>query len=102
MSVITLSKEDTLKLIYESRKQKEHKVNYIFKTKEPWYCLKCLKRIYISFTQDKNPSIFCNEHITEALTKDKELKLIQVHYLRYVKEKQLKILESHLDTIKIE
>lgn len=98
---ITLSKENTIALIYQSNKLKYHQNKRIFKTMYPWKCLKCSTDILISFKQFSNIAIFCDACKSEANNKDKDIKLIQYQYMKVVKFNQLKMIESFLDKIKI-
>jgi hypothetical protein len=98
---ISLSKEDTNKIIYESIKNQNYKNRYTFKTMYPWKCLKCLAPILISYKQFSNIAIFCSNCKHEANNKNKDNKIIQYQYMRVVKENQLKLVESFLDKIPI-
>lgn len=100
--MIYLDKETSLKIILEYNKINSYPNRYIFHTKFPWKCMKCLTEIFISYKQFGNNAIFCENCKSEANNKDKKIKFIQHQYMRVVKEKQLKIIESFFDEIKIE
>jgi len=99
--MIHLDKETSLKIILEYNKINSYPNRYIFYTKFPCKCMKCLTEIFISYKQFGNNAIFCDNCKAEANTKDKRIKFIQHQYMRVVKEKQLKMIESFFAEIKI-
>lgn len=91
-----LTKDQTLKIIYENRKIESLAVKYRFNTKTKWWCLACLTPIYVSYKQYGINSIFCD------CCKSKFARhptIVQYQYMRFLKEKQLKLIESNLDNI---
>lgn len=97
--MLILDKISSLKLILEFNKINSYPNRYIFQTKFPWKCLKCLTTIYISYKQFGNNAIFCENCVHESNTKNKQSQFIQAQYMRVVKEKQLKIIETAFDNI---
>lgn len=102
MGIVILTKEETLKLIYNSMKNEYHENRYSFVVKFPAKCLKCLNPIFISYKQFGINSIFCDNCKSKSEHRGSEkLKIVQYNYMRVIKEKQLKQIESFFDKIKI-
>lgn len=98
--MINLNKQETYNLLFS---QVDKKINISKKLKYRTLfncnCLQCGKPIYVSFNQVNPINIFCDEHKYEGRKQyltDAE-QLIQVHYMRYIKEQQLKIINNNLD-----
>jgi len=86
-----LSKEDTYSILYRNRKQKAINKKYTYTTKYKWWCLCCLKVIYISYTQYGRNSIFC----TPCYIKNYNFQtIVQYQYMRILKERQMKLIEN--------
>lgn len=90
MSVITLGKTDTFKLIYNNQKINNNKNRYVFTTKFPIACLGCLTELFVSYDNLGINSIFC----PHCQHKANYPNIVQFQYLRVIKERQLKLLNS--------
>ncbi len=86
-----LTKEQTMKAFYLQNKMIQNENRFKFSSKIKTKCLKCHKSIYVSYFENSPTSIFCDLHKTEANPKN----IAQLQYLRFIKEKQLKILTSN-------
>ena len=86
-----LTKEQSLKIIYNNNKFTSIKNRYKFVAKTEAKCISCLKPIYVSFKQFGRNSIFCKEcwkRNQQSFTID------QFQYMRKIKEEQLKFIEE--------
>jgi hypothetical protein len=92
MSAITLSKQDTFKLLLAPRKLFWWRRRNQFTTKTEERCLSCKCVIYVSFKQFDNASIFCED--PECRSKANRSSIVQSQYMRIIKEKQLKLMET--------
>lgn len=86
-----LTKEQTYQILYLRRKHSAISNKYKFTSKTRWYCLHCLREIFVSFEQAGRYSIFCPACYNYFQTKET---IAQAHYLRVLKEKQLSILDN--------
>jgi hypothetical protein len=92
MSAITLSQQDTLKLLAAARKLFWWRRRGTFTTKSEERCLSCKCVIYVSFKQFDNASVFCDDPLCRA--KANRSSIVQSQYMRTIKERQLKLMES--------
>jgi hypothetical protein len=99
MCVIQLSKEDTLKLSFVNLRRNNISNRYNFETKYLWKCLGCTEIIYVSYKEFSNTVIFCNRCKHKAKNPSREVKIVQYHYSRILKEQQLKQIEAYFDKI---
>lgn len=93
--MITLNKEQSYSLMLLKSKRTKRITKTVSKMK--WNCLGCLKVIYISFKECSSKSIYCSS----CLEIDKTLgkgNVVELQYLRKLKETQLKLYENFLDT----
>lgn len=95
--MITLSKPDTLQIIMENNRFQSISEKYSFAVKYPWKCLHCLTDIFISYKQFSNIAIFCDNCKNEANDSSKEAKLIQMQFMRRVKEAQYNLINSFFE-----
>lgn len=86
-----LSKTDTYQLLYNSRKEKSIHIKYSYTTKYRWYCLHCLKTIYVSYKQYGRNSIFCGPCFITTMAVET---IVQYQYMRVLKEKQMELIQS--------
>lgn len=91
---MVLTEEQTLEILYQSRKLETFKQKYKQTTKFKWKCLKCLKPIYISYKQYGRNSIFCED----CLKTNPPITIVQMQCIRVIKDKQLEIIEKLLDS----
>lgn len=100
--MITLNKQETYNLIFSKIDKKINITKKLkYRTLFNCNCLFCGKPIYVSYNQISPINIFCEEHKSEGRKQyltDAE-QLIQVHYMRYIKEQQLKIIDNNLNKI---
>jgi hypothetical protein len=100
--MITLNKQETYNLIFSKIDKKINITKKLkYRTLFNCNCLCCGKPIYVSYNQISPINIFCEEHKSEGRKQyltDAE-QLIQVHYMRYIKEQQLKIIDNNLNKI---
>jgi hypothetical protein len=88
-----LTKEQTLVLLINKKKQESIKQKYSFNTKFKWFCLHCLKTIYLSYKQYGRNAIFCEDCYPKFANKET---IVQYQYVRVLKEKQLELIEKQL------
>lgn len=88
--MITLSKRDTYYIIYLKRKRKALHKKYSFSTKLETKCLNCFDKIYISFKEFNNSSVFC----INCKHKYDPKSIIQLQYMRVLKQKQIELIEN--------
>lgn len=86
-----LSKEQTLQLYYNADKQNAFKYKFKFSTKYKWYCLGCLTPLYITYRQYGRNCIFCHDCYIKNFHYQS---VVQVQYMRILKERQLKLVEK--------
>lgn len=97
MDGITLTKEQTLELIYISRKQ-DTPFKYKLDTKMKWNCLKCATEIYIKFhTKVKVIDIYCKDCEEDAKITDENIKKVQHRFVNNVNMHKLKFIEKFFD-----
>ena len=90
---ITLSKEDTLTVLWEFKRQNTKR--FEFSTKYKWKCLNCLTTIYVSYRQFGINAIFCPACYT---LKSNKPTIVQYQYMRILKERQIELIEQFLET----
>lgn len=90
--MIQLSKKDTYYIIYKAKQRQAFKKNYSFTSRHKGKCLGCMKDLYISFRQFNIKAIFC----WDCRGKVDERNIVQVQYMRYIKEQQLKLVEQYI------
>ena len=86
-----LTKQQTLILFAADAKVKAFKNKYKFCTKYKWWCLHCKAVIYVSYKQYHKNVIFCSDCHYEYCKKPT---IVQYHYIRVLKENQIKLMES--------
>ena len=88
-----LTQEQSLGIIVRNMRAESYQYRYKFTAKIRWYCLSCLKIIYVSFEQYGINSIFCKKcHISY---RDKPT-IVQFQYMRILKERQIKLAETFI------
>lgn len=92
--MITLSKEDTYKIISESKRTKAINKKYKYTTKTRWKCLSCGCTIFVSYRQYGRNAIFCEECWK---TKSNNPTIVQFQYVKKLKDYQLRLMEKFLD-----
>ena len=85
-----LTKDLSLKILYNSQKERAIREKYSFTTKYRWKCLHCLKTIYFSYKQYGRNQIFCSECFKTGIKQT----VVQYQYMRILKEKQTKLINS--------
>lgn len=84
MCNITLSKEQTLQVIYNYRKQNTP-FKYKFNTLMRWNCLRCMTPIHIKYhTNTKIQDIYCDECVEEIKDADENMKIVQRRFVTSV------------------
>ncbi len=88
-----LTKKQSLEIIYNNSKQEALELKYKHTTKYKWWCLSCLKTLYISYKQYSIISIFC-----PACFKKYKLRptIAQYQYVMALKKRQLNLIESQV------
>lgn len=89
-----LNKFQTIRLFLNAEKEKSFNFRYKFATKTKWYCISCMKPLYISYKQSGLYSIFCKSCYSIYVNKQT---IAQAMYLKKLKETQLKMMNSFLD-----
>ena len=88
-----LTKDQSFKFIIKNAKFEALKTKYRFTTKYKWWCLHCLKPIFVSYKQYGRNSIFCEPcYVRTAKTET----VAQYQYMRILKENQMKLIEYQL------
>lgn len=82
---IQLSKEDTYKLLYLQIKKATKPRNKVT-TKFEWFCLSCMKPIYIRHDSCSLHCIYCKDCYSKNQANNS---IIEQQYLRVLKEKQI-------------
>ena len=90
--MITLSKEDTIKLYYKNNKNISLKKRYKYITLHRWWCLNCKAEIFIKYDLISLSHIFCNNPDCKSLANHPTI--VQYQYLRKLKEEQLKLFDN--------
>lgn len=91
--MITLDKSQAYKLMYD--KQRRLKGEPRTTSKMRWRCLGCLKEIHVSFKQCSVKSVYCDEcRKNKNFTNDN---IVELQYVRKLKEAQMKFFENFLD-----
>jgi len=85
-----LTKEQSFKIKYNSAKETGFNEKYKFTTKYKWYCLHCLKPLYISFHEYSINQIFCEDCTNSKMEKT----IVQYQYMRVLKERQTILINS--------
>jgi hypothetical protein len=97
MDGIKLSKEQTLQLIYISRKQNTP-IKYKFTTLLEWNCLKCFKVIYIKYhTKTKISDVYCCDCCEDLKITDENIKKVQRRFVNNINIQKLKFIEEFFD-----
>ena len=81
-----LTKNQTIEYFRTLNKIVTNKNKYKYITKIETNCLKCKKRIYLSYFENSVKSVFCKSHQMHHNTKN----IAQLQYLRLIKERQIK------------
>jgi hypothetical protein len=87
-----LTKHQTYLILFNNLKRKSFKKRFKFTTKYKWNCIKCGIIIYVSYKQYGRNSIFCEN----CYKSNPESTVIQLQYMRKLKEEQLKLIESQI------
>lgn len=90
-----LTKQQTLQLYYNNKKIESLETKYSFTTKYKWYCLNCLRVIYVSYKQYGRNSIFCADCYPQFAKKET---IVQYQYMRVLKERQLALIENQTNS----
>ncbi len=85
-----LNKEQTYLLLYKRNKRKFSNNPFKFVTKCKWKCLSCGTTIYVSYKQYGANAIFCKT----CFNSNPEPTVVQLHYMRKLKEYQLQLIED--------
>lgn len=88
-----LTEAQTIELYHNRIKYESFDYKFRFTTKYKWYCLACLKPIYVSYQQYGKNAIFCDTCYPTYAPKPT---LAQYHYMRILKQKQLKVIETQI------
>jgi hypothetical protein len=91
-----LTKQQTLELFLNDSKLSAVKQKYKFTTKYKWYCLSCMKPLYISYKQYSIISIFCDKCYPLFCKKPT---IAQYQYMMRLKKNQLALIEGNIDKI---
>lgn len=89
-----LNKQQSLEIIVNNVKQKAIKSKYKITTKYKWWCLACLKPIFVSYKQYGRHVIFCNDCYPSFQRKET---IAQYQYMRVLKERQIALIEGQLN-----
>jgi hypothetical protein len=89
-----LTKEQSFDFLISESRLNSFTNKYKFTTKTKWYCLNCLKPIYISYKQSGIYSIFCDKCF---LTYQNRPTIAQYYYIKKLKEIQLNLIESQIN-----
>lgn len=92
--MINLSYTDTLNLFIFRNKINAINKRYKTKTKFKWYCLNCGDTIFINYDALGLRNIFCNKEKCQSMINKNNI--IQLQYLRKMKEAQLNLTETIL------
>ena len=87
------TKEQTLRIYINNRQRKSIQFKYRFTTKTKWWCLHCLKEIYVSYKQYGVNSIFCKKCQINAKATPT---IAQVQYVMRLKNIQIGIVDKLL------
>ncbi len=90
---MNLSKEDSLKILIDDKKETSINARYKFSTKTEWRCLKCGTTTYISYNQHGRYAAFCSRCY---ITFNKRPSLAQFYYMMKLKTIQLNLIESQI------
>lgn len=88
---LELTEKQTMQAFYRHNRVLQSKNRFKISTKIKAQCLKCLKPIYVSYFENNVSALFCDDHKNHA----NENNLAQLHYLRIIKEEQIKTLTQH-------
>lgn len=91
--MIQLTNHQTLELLYQEKRRNAFRNKYKYTTKLQWYCLKCLKPIFLSFKQYNRNNIFCSDCFKASIP----LTIVQLQYMRIAKEKQINLIENFIN-----
>ncbi len=89
-----IGKEDSMRIFLEDRKAEAIKVRFSYTTKIQWWCLHCLKVIYVAYNQTSTNAIFCSE--CGKKRDSKKLTMVQYQYMMRLKTLQVKLIEDQL------
>jgi hypothetical protein len=87
------TKEQSLTIIINNLKISAIHDKYKYTTKTKWWCLHCLKVIYVSYKQYGRNSILCPKCYTKSANYPT---VVQYQYAFKLKQTQLKIVETQL------
>lgn len=87
---IQINKEDTYSILFLNQQLYHHKKQQKYISLFETHCLHCKRKIYISYKQISPINIFCEIHKYRA----KQINIVQLQYVRIIKEKQLKQIEQ--------
>lgn len=97
--MIELSKEQTFQLLWERACRQKIPIKTTSKIK--WYCLNCMKEIYVGFNECSLKSIYCESCQKQGYGSrngKSSNNIFEAQYLRKLKELQVKIYEKYLDS----
>ena len=94
--MIELTKEQTFQLMWERACRQKRLPKTTSKIK--WYCLNCMKEIYVGFNECDTKTIYCEECRKNGFGKRSSNNIFEAQYLRKLKEMQVKIFEKYLDS----
>ena len=89
-----LTKQQTLEILLNNAKAESFKQKYKFTTKHKWYCLSCMKPLYISYKQYSIISIFCDKCYPLFCKKPT---IVQYQYMMRLKKEQLALIEGNIN-----
>lgn len=89
---ITLSKDQTINLYFDDNKLKSLNKRLKFRTYHKWWCLNCNKEIFVKYDTISFVNIFCKDK--DCQEKAKHPTIIQAHYLKRLKEDQLRLFDN--------
>lgn len=90
-----LTEEQTYQAIWEEIKFRSIKKRYQYKTYFKWWCINCGKEIFVKYDVLSLKNIFCSDN--ECISKMNTDSIVQIQYLRKLKEQQLNLLEKISD-----
>lgn len=94
--MIKLTPEQSFQIMYERSKRNKRLPKTA--TRLRWYCLNCLKEIYVPFNDCSLKAIYCEDCKKEGYGKRSTNNIVEVQYLRKLKETQFKHFQKFLDS----